>query len=398
MKPLIIDPSAMDKNSFDLKSARRSLSTFFLVLFLASSDMFAQEALPKGSHPPAIVFDHFPNRMFAFVWRNWNLVQPERMAKTIQCDVKDIFAIAASMGLPAASPVSEAFKKHSYITVLRRNWHLLPYDKLLTLLDMSSQSLEFALKEDDFLFHKFGNLKPACLPLAYSHPGEKAWARAREIKLSAVPWIPALDLVTEHAANLAKVDTDGFMLSWTLGGYPSPNLEVVQRFNDNPDADPDAVLQAVAVGRYGEKAAPFVRSAWTSFSSAFEEFPYDIRTLYSGPQQYGPANLCMQNQQGTGHLWLDFHMMISTDGEDRIQRKCSLINIGKSPKAGRMGSAILTKPWKCQTSKKRRLLILIGGLPKPPTFILLPLPTRDVLFSFATRCLRMMRSPKGRKR
>ena len=48
-------------------------------------------------------------------------------------------------------------------------------------------------------------------------------------ELSAVPSLPVLDLVAEHCANLSTAGADGMMLSWSLGGYPSPNLEVARR-------------------------------------------------------------------------------------------------------------------------------------------------------------------------
>lgn len=594
----------------------KALSVLLCALnFLVMDQLLSQESLPLGSHPPALPFEHFPNRMYAVIWRNWNLVDPDRIAQTIGCTAEDIHSIAASMGLPPAQPIPPGFRKQLYITVLRRNWHLLPYDQLLNLADMTPQELEFSLKEDDFLFHKFGNLKPACLPLKYSAPNpqeraiaweikqlvgkkfkksfkipaeplfgfiqdmrnrdlsvpipvadlsaaeglrfiysyfgvfgdpliddhsdpypegllaklaskgingvwmhivlnqlapggkefpefgaghqtrlanlkriaqqakkygikislyvnepramplaffknrsslagvqqgnymtmctsnetvlnwithslayvfkevpdlggiftitasenlthcashdhqagcprcskrdyadiiaevnqamelgvhranpdakviawdwgwhghgdapdiiarlpksvwlmsvsewakpierggivsqvneysmsavgpgpraQRHWALAKEAglktvakvqfnnswELSSVPWIPALDLVAQHASNLSRVDVDGFMLSWTLGGYPSPNLEIAQRFSQDPGADPKAVLDSLAISRYGSQAAPFARKAWTSFSNAFLEFPYHQSVLYSGPQQYGPSNL-----------------------------------------------------------------------------------------------------------
>ena len=118
---------------------------FLLITAISPSGLSAQEQLPVGTHPPAIEFKHFPNRVYALVWRNWNLVAPGRLAKTIGCETKDILAIAESMGLPAAQPVSSDLKKRIYITVIRRNWHLLPYDQLLTLLDMTAEELAFAL-------------------------------------------------------------------------------------------------------------------------------------------------------------------------------------------------------------------------------------------------------------
>ena len=590
----------------------------------------AQEQLPVGTNPPAIEFKHFPNRIYALVWRNWNLVEPARIAQTIGCEAKDIIAIAASMGLPPAQSVSPDFKKRIYITVIRRNWHLLPYDQLLTLLDMTADELAFALKEDDFLFVKLGNLKPKCSKVTYIKPDSKAIARAKEIKqllqqhfkaslvrptlprfafvkdlqsteglpkketaqysnenglrfiysyfgifgdplidtihdpypdgllarlaakgvngiwmhvvlhqlapggsdfpefgeghltrlhnlrriverakqygiavylymnepramplsffknrqemmgtqegafaalctsnekvlnwmnrslayvfkqapdlggvftitasenftncashgnqkdcprcsrrdyadiiagvneaiangvhtgnanakviawdwgwhghgdapdviaklpkqvwlmsvsewakpierggitsqvgeysistvgpgpratrhwalakqaglktvakvqfnntweLSAVPWLPVSDLIAEHASNLAKMDTDGLMLSWSLGGYPSPNLEIAHAFAKNPKANPEAVLTELATERYGKAAAPFARQAWSAFSNAFREFPYGGSVVYNAPQQYGPANLLFAEPTGYASTMVGF--------------------------------------------------------------------------------------------
>ena len=593
-----------------------------LSLKLICCDLLAQERLPVGANPRAIEFKYFPNRVYAVIWRNWNLVEPARIAKTIGCRAKDVNAIAESMGLPPAEKIPPDYKRRMYITVLRRNWHLLPYDQLLTLLDMSPDKLAFSLREDDFLFIKLGKLKPECPHLVYSPPDEKALDRAEEIKrlvqkyfkealarpaeprfsfvrqlssvdnlpksttviqkpgekglrfiysyfgvfgdplidtsldpypegllsrlaakgvngvwmhvvlnqlapggkdfpefgagyserianlrriverakkygiqvylymneprampssffknrqemagvqegdfiamctsnnkvlqwlsnsliyvfkqvpdlggvftitasenltncashgnqkdcprcskrsyadiitevnkaiadgvhkgnpdakvivwdwgwhdgdtpdiiakltksvwfmsvsewakpierggikssvgeysmsvvgpgprarrnwalakaaglktvakvqfnntweLSAVPWLPVLDLVAENTANLVKDDIDGVMLSWSLGGYPSPNLEIAQAFAQNPNAEPDAVLNALAVKRYGKNAAPFARKAWTAFSKAFQQFPFNIGVLYKAPQQYGPANLLFSKPTG----------------------------------------------------------------------------------------------------
>lgn len=607
--------------------AKRCL--FLLMLLTLFGDLYAQEPLPVGSNPPAIEVSHFPNRVYALVWRNWNLVEPSRIAQTIGCTVRDVNDIAASMGLPEAKPVSSDFKKQIYITVIRRNWHLLPYDQLLVLLDMTADQLRFSLKEDDFLFHKLGNLKPDCPPLKFEKPDKKALARAKEIKgvvdrhfknelrepaesmfsfvgelsathgpakeasrkfdeeglrfiysyfgvfgdplmetkvdpypegllaklaengingiwmhtvlhqlapggeqfpefgeghetrlaslrriveraraygisiylymnepramppsffkdrpdlagtsgggfvamctsrkevrdwvsnslthvfknvpglggvftitasenftncashgnqrdcprcskrdysdiiaeinttiaegvhkgnpdakvivwdwgwnghgfspeiisklprsvwlmsvsewslpierggvsskvgeysissvgpgprakrhwelakeaglktvakvqfnntweLSAVPWIPAMDLVAQHAANLSRTDINGMMLSWTLGGYPSPNLEIAHKFSRQPDARPEDVLNSLATERYGKKAAPYIRKAWTAFSIAFAQFPYHIGVVYKGPQQLGPANLLYSQPTGYASSMVGF--------------------------------------------------------------------------------------------
>ena len=106
-------------------------------------------------------------------------------------------------------------------------------------------------------------------------------------EMAVVPALPVLDLVARHAGNLAAASTDGVMLSWSLGGYPSANLEL---FQSHGDGDSEAALRQLAEKYYGKRAAPEVRRAWKAFSDAFEQFPYHGLTLYSGPQHMGPAN------------------------------------------------------------------------------------------------------------
>src|SRR5690606_14909600 len=54
-------------------------------------------------------------------------------------------------------------------------------------------------------------------------------------EIGAVPYIPALENVAQHAANLREAQVDGLMLGWTLGGYPSPNLEIVAAIGNQPE-------------------------------------------------------------------------------------------------------------------------------------------------------------------
>ncbi len=585
--------------------------------------------LPVGSSPPAVSFPHFPDRLHAVVWRNWDLVPTERIARTVGATEAQINAVATSMGLAPNRPVSLRHQKQIYITVVRRNWHLLPYDQLLTLLGMTAEQLEFGLREDDVLFLKLGSAKPKCEPLRYAEPDEATKQRAAEIKavvenhfgnalkdlgeerfafierlssvrglaaakpqvvqdqaprfiysyfgvfgdplldasidpypdgllarlsemgvngvwlhvvlrqlapggadfpefgeghetrlanlrklvergrrygiavylyinepraqpaaffasrpemagvrerdqiamctsdprvrkwmtdalahvfretpglggafmitasenltscashaaqagcprcksreeveviaevnaaieagvhrgdpnakvlawdwgwaghtdapryieklpdnvwllsvsewsqpferggvqgavgeyamsvvgpgpratrhwklakqrglktaakiqvnntweLSAVPYLPVMDLVAKHCANLAAGDVDGLMLSWSLGGYPSLNLQTAQRILGKKNVDVNKVLDEMAVEHYGKEAAPHVRKAWTAFSAAFEEFPYCIETLYLAPLQFGPANLLFATPTGYGSTMSGF--------------------------------------------------------------------------------------------
>ncbi len=109
-------------------------------------------------------------------------------------------------------------------------------------------------------------------------------------ELSAVPFIPVMDLVAEHCEKLTNAGVDGTMLSWTLGGYPSPNLLVSQYFSTQAGATKASVLDRIAHDRYGRAAAAHARRAWSAFSDAFRNFPYGGGVMYNAPQQMGPAN------------------------------------------------------------------------------------------------------------
>src|SRR3954471_22299854 len=127
----------------------------------------AEPVLPLGGAPPALEFPHFPSRVHAFVWRNWHLVETERLAAVLETSAENVRALAASMGLPAEQRPPAAYRARLYLSIIRRNWHLLPYDQLLTLLDMTPAQLAQILREDDFFFIKLGLLKPACARLVY---------------------------------------------------------------------------------------------------------------------------------------------------------------------------------------------------------------------------------------
>lgn len=138
--------------------------------------------LPHGDAPAAIVSRHFPSRIYEFVWRNWNAVEPAKLAKIVGASAQEITAIAESLGLPAVPVVSPEMRQRGYVSLIRRNWHLLPYEQLLELLEMTPERLAVTLREDDFLWVKLGRLKPQCEPLRYAPPDAAARRRAAEIR------------------------------------------------------------------------------------------------------------------------------------------------------------------------------------------------------------------------
>ena len=126
-------------------------------------------ALPGEDDPvPPLPPDPFPDRMSAYVWRNWGLVPTARLAETIRATEADLEQIAVEMGLPAKPEVLPEWKSVGYITIVRRNWHLLDYPQLLRLLGFTRREFRSILLEHDTLYMKLGKVKPACAPLMWS--------------------------------------------------------------------------------------------------------------------------------------------------------------------------------------------------------------------------------------
>jgi hypothetical protein len=125
-------------------------------------------------------------------------------------------------------------------------------------------------------------------------------------ELSAVPYLPVLDLIADHCENLISSDVNGLMLSWTVGGYPSPNLELVRQFQRQPPPSKDAALDTLARAYFGDAGAPYAQKAWTAFSNAFREFPFHANVVYKYPGQFGPANLLYEIPTGYAATMVGF--------------------------------------------------------------------------------------------
>ncbi|RCS54251.1 hypothetical protein DTL42_03650 [Bremerella cremea] len=153
-----------------------------LLGFVLSASAVQADGLPEVSSKPPVPIDHFPDALHAVVWRNWSLVPAARLAEVLATTPENVTDIATSMGLPADPYVSPQMATRGYITLVRRNWHLLPYDQLLQLLQIDEEEFAHRLREDDFLLIKLGNMKPNCPPVRYAEPSSAAKARAAEIK------------------------------------------------------------------------------------------------------------------------------------------------------------------------------------------------------------------------
>ncbi len=289
--------------------------TVVFLLPWVSEGLASESVLPEGSAPAALVSRHFPDRVHEFVWRNWNAVEPARLAKLLGASVQDITAMAESMGLPPGGTIPPEMRTRGYCTLIRRNWHLLPYGQLLELLELTPERLAFMLREEDFLWIKLGSLKPKCEPLRYRAPDEAARRRAAEIRLVVEkdfgeeirrPGEPRFSFVRQlstplegFAAPTAR-DDQPFSLRFVysyLAVYGDPLL------NPKLDPYPDGFLQRLsAVGVNGVWLHVVLRDLAPG-GPAFPEFGVDhekrlanLRTLVERARKFGVGVYLYMNE------------------------------------------------------------------------------------------------------
>ena len=207
------------------------------VFVVVCAGLCVADELPVGSAPAALEFPHFPDRVHAFVWRNWEMVSLERMAEVLGTTPENVNEIGRSMGLPEHVTPPAEYRQRGYISIIRRNWHLLPYDQLLTLLGWDAEKLAFTLREDDFLWIKLGSLKPACPPLQYTEPNEAVKQRCDEIKTL---------VEREFGDDFAKPARPRFDFLRDMETVDSQNPRIVSpRDGDEPNSLPVFLLRCL---------------------------------------------------------------------------------------------------------------------------------------------------------
>lgn len=267
----------------------------------------AEVPLPgEGDDKPALACAPFPSRLHAFVWRNWTVVPQNRLAEVLQTSPENVAAVAASMGLPPQGAVQPEWKDRGYITVLRRNWHLLPYGQLMALLGFTRERMRDSLLEDDFLFIKLGSVKPKCAPLLYaaSTPEENAAAAKLAGWLKEEGLAPAASQPEEprfaFVKALAKPDPE-LKINKADGASPFELRFIFSYFADYGDPLIDPEVRSIPEGLLQRLAAAGVNGVWLhtvlrtlAKDPAFPEFGADcekrianLKTLVARARAYG---------------------------------------------------------------------------------------------------------------
>lgn len=265
---------------------KRILLLSFSLVFFCQIQGQAIESIPlpgDNGEKAALVCDSFPSQMHTFVWRNWSVVPADKLAQVLQTTPDKVSQIAISMGLSPQRKILPEWKNEGYITVLRRNWHLLPYEQLLTLLDFSREKMREHLIENDFLYIKLGSVKPKCAPLLYHEPtdaeNEQAGRIAAWLKQEGLSpadsgrgeprfaFIPVLSKPLAESAGLTKKDSSPFDLRLIFSYFAD--------FADplyNPDVAsyPDGLLQRLSANGVN---AVWVHTVLRTIAPPTKEFP-----------------------------------------------------------------------------------------------------------------------------
>ena len=150
-----------------------------------------------------------------------------------------------------------------------------------------------------------GGVQSRIIDYSISNPGpseitKKTLVKAREFghkvyakiqtnnswECSAVPYLPVFDLYHEHLQKLSAIGVKDYMLTWTLGGYPSPMLAMAASYSQNPE---NFSLDEWYRDEFGADCEK-VRAAVGYFCKGFKEYPFSIDCLYYSPKTLGCAN------------------------------------------------------------------------------------------------------------
>lgn len=129
-----------------------------------------------------------PTAWQTVIFRNFGYVKSENIADVLGCSPETVVLEARRMGL-CELDLSEDFERYGYITVIRNNWYLLPYEQIMTLLGIDEKRLDFILEKDDFLAVKLGNFKPLCEKVGYSPLTDEQMAATERIRESLTPYM-----------------------------------------------------------------------------------------------------------------------------------------------------------------------------------------------------------------
>lgn len=207
-----------------------------------------QQALSDAILPEIQQFklpkNNFPTVWQSVLFRNYGYVAPKRLAKVLGCNEKTVRAEAERLGLGSIRYDKE-WKEKGYITLIRNNWFLLPYDQLCTLIDFTPERLAFVLKEEDFLSVKLSSRKPECEPVRYTPLTEEQKEETEKIAAFLQPYMApeckAFDFFPRESQDIEQHEAPKAKGLRMLHGYLTPCGDVFAQ--DSREYLPDELLE-----------------------------------------------------------------------------------------------------------------------------------------------------------
>jgi len=122
----------------------------------------------------------FPDRMSAFVWRNWETVPKAQLAAATGATEADIDRIAAELGLGSQGTVDPRWRTVGRHTVVRRNWNLVPKSQWSRFVEPAGRAFSNSTESTDYeKLHFGGGSYPELSELKYDAAEAKKHAPAR---------------------------------------------------------------------------------------------------------------------------------------------------------------------------------------------------------------------------
>ena len=234
--------------------------------------------------------DHFPQRFQFVIFRNWNRIPVERIARVLGTTPEQILCEAARLGLRRYEPeCCTAWQERGYLTTIRENWFIINYEQLCELLDFSNDQLYRVLMDEDFMFHKMGNSKPYCPEVKWVElSGEElsateeigrfiALVTADEPAEKEFDFLKKLSSVPAKAENVSGRDNGALRMVYS---YCAPFGDVL--LPGAPDPFPEGLLAQYQASGVNAVWFPVLLSAvtpWTGDLDYSEKWELRLATL-----------------------------------------------------------------------------------------------------------------------
>ena len=246
--------------------------------------------LPRGEAKKALEFPHFPTRLQAVIWRNWGIVAVEKLAKVLMATPTQIEELALNMGLRKDDSLCALWHERGYLTIIRRNWHLLPYEQLLELLEWTPDELAYVLKEDDFLWYKLGSMKPETAPVYYAPLTAAEVQQTAALKQTISKYFSGnqavldkpFEFLKRYGNNAKTISTSEERCSGLCMTYSYSAVYGDPLLNENLDPYPDGLL--------ADYAATGINAVWLQ-GTLYTLVPWMGESKYSEGWQTRLANL-----------------------------------------------------------------------------------------------------------